>query len=351
MSVLSTLRSPVHECEDFASFQEYCHSRGWTDGLAVVPPTPERVAEFLERAGRRPDDTIALIPTRQRRIMAEKVAINAVMAGCRPEYLPVVLAVLEAMAEPAFNFHGSITSTGGSAQLVVVNGPVRQQLGLNNGVNLFGPGNRANASIGRAVRLVLINVCGAVPGVLDQSTHGHGGKYSMVIAEDEENSPWPPLHVERGYDGGASTVTVFAAEAPHNIQDHLSTTAESLLSAIALEMASAGSWSNGQSAVIIAPEHRRLLRHWNRQAIREYLWEHAVRSSADLKRAGKLPGPVESGDDQQLHHRGLGPDDILLVAAGGPAGGHSSFVPSWSRGRYSLFVTRAIDQPSKGPSS
>src|SRR5262249_13859547 len=158
------LRSSIHECDDFSDFQEYCHVRGWTDGLPVVPSTPERVAEFLEVAGRRPDETIAVVPTRQRRITTEKVAINALMAGGRPEYLPVILAILEAMAEPAFNMHGSITSTGGSAQFVVVNGPIRQRLGLNCGVNLFGPGNRANASIGRAIRLVLINVCGAVPG-------------------------------------------------------------------------------------------------------------------------------------------------------------------------------------------
>jgi hypothetical protein len=350
MALIDELCSAIHECEDGFAAQEYFFQRGWTDGLPVVPPTPERVAEFLEAAGRTPDETVAVVPTRRRRITAEKVAINAVMAGCRPEYLPVVLAILEAMAEPAFNFHGSITSTGGSAQLVVVNGPVCRRLGLNCGVNLFGPGNRANATIGRAVRLVLLNVCGAVPGVLDQSTQGHGGKYSMVIGEDEEHSPWPPLHVERGFDPAVSTVTVFAAEAPHNVQDHVSTTGEGVLTAIAMEMASGGSWSNGQSAVIISPEHRRLLHggQWTRRRVQEFLYEHAVRSAAELKRAGKLLGPIEPGDEQRQHHRGMGPEDILLVAAGGEAGGHSSFIPSWSRGRYSLFVTRAIREPAEG---
>lgn len=349
MSLLHSLHSPIHKCEDFFAVQEYFYERGWTDGLPVVPPTPERVAEFLEVAGREPDETIAIIPTRRRRITAEKVAINAVMAGCRPEYLPVVLTTLEAMAEPEFNFHGSITSTGGSAQFVVVNGPIRHRLGLNSGVNLFGPGNRANATIGRAVRLVLINVCGAVPGVLDKSTHGHGGKYSMVIAEDEENSPWEPLHVERGFSADVSTVTVFAAEAPHNVQDHFSTTGEGVLSSIAMEMASAGSWSSGQSAVVVAPEHLRLLRRdgWTRRDVKKYLYDHAVRSAAELKRAGKLPGAIEAGDEERWHHRGTSPDDILLVAAGGEAGGHSSFIPCWSRGRNSLFVTKEI-RGSKG---
>jgi hypothetical protein len=344
MSLLYSLRSSVHECEDILAVQEFFYERGWTDGLPVVPPIPERVAEFLEVAGREPDETIAVIPTRHRRITSEKVAINAVMAGCRPEYLPLVLAILEAMAEPEFNFHGSITSTGGSAQFVVVNGPIRHRLGLNSGVNLFGPGNRANATIGRAVRLVLINVCGAVPGVLDKSTQGHGGKYSMVIAEDEENSPWEPLHVERGFSADASAVTVFAAEGPHNVQDHSSNTGEGVLSSIAMEMASAGSWSSGQSAVVIAPEHLQLLRRdgWTRRNVKQYLYEHAVRSAAELKRAGKLTGALEPEDETQFHHRGTAPDDILLVAAGGQAGGHSAFIPCWSRGRNSLFVTKPI---------
>ena len=335
-------QSGISECEDIFELQELFFNNGWTDGLPVVPPSPERVAEFIEVTGRPSDETIAVVPTRNRRITVEKAAINSVMAGCLPEYLPVVIAVLEAMAEPEFNFHGSITSTGGSAQLVIVNGPIRHHLGLNSGVNLFGPGNRANSTIGRAIRLVLINVCGAVPGILDKSTQGHGGKYSMVIAENEEDSPWNPLHVSRGFTAETSAVTVFAAEAPHNIQDHLSRTGEELLSSIAMEMASPGSWSGGQSAVVIAPEHLRLLDGWSREQVKEFLFEHTVRSKAELRRAGKIEYDPQTGDDDQLLHRGRGPDDILLAAGGAEAGGNSCFIPSWSRGRLSLFVTRAI---------
>ena len=344
MLINAALTSDVHECDDVFALQETFFEKGWTDGLPVVPPTPERVSEFLEAMGREPNETIGLVPTRQRRITVEKCAINAVMAGCRPEYLPVVTAILTAMLDPTFNFHGSVTSTGGSAQLVVINGPIRDQLNLNSGVNLFGPGNRANATIGRAVRLVLINVCGAKPGVLDKATHGHGGKYSMVIAEDEETSPWPALHVTRGFPVDTSTVTVFAAEAPHNVQDHKSTTGEGVLCSIAMEMASAGSWSDGESAVIVAPEHARLLRRdgWSRDATKTYLYEHAVRTPDELMRAGKIGDSGSTEDVSRLFHRGTGPEDILLLVAGGQAGGHSAFVPSWSRGRYSLAVTQAI---------
>lgn len=338
------LSSQTFEFPEAIEAIEDCFRRGWTDGLPVIPPTPERVSEFLRAAGRDANDTIATVATRRRRITAEKAAINSVMAGCQPEYFRVVLAILDAMAAPEFNFHGSITSTGGSAQLVIVNGYIRHEIGLNSGVNVLGPGNRANATIGRAIRLLLINVCGAVPGVLDQSTHGHGGKYSMVIAEDEESSPWPPLAVDLGADENSSAVTVFAAEGPHNIQDHFSRTGKDVLNAIAMEMASAGSWSDGQSAVVIAPEHRRLLArdNWTRQAIQEYLYEHATRSTAELERAGKLPPDVCPEDEHEVRRRGISPDDILVVAAGGPAGGHSAFVPAWSRGRNSLYVTRTI---------
>jgi len=341
---LSELRSQVIELPDYLAVMEDYYRRGWTDGLPIVPPTRELVEEFLQAAARDPDEMIAIVPTRNRRITAEKVAINCVMAGCQASYFKVVLGILEAMAAAEFNFHGSITSTGGSAQLVVVNGPIRHQLGLNAGVNLFGPGNRANATIGRAIRLVLINVCGAVPGVLDQSTMGHGGKYSMVIGEDEENSPWPPLSVDLGRDPDSNAVTVFAAEGPHSVQDHFSNTSEDVLNAIAMEMASAGSWSTGQSAVIIAPEHRRLLArdNWSRTAIQEYLYEHTTRTVGELRQAGKLPPKTEEEDEHEVRHRGTGPADILVVAAGGTAGGHSAFIPAWSRGRNSLFVTRTI---------
>jgi len=372
--------SEIEEATDPIALQEHFYASGWTDGLPVVPPTPERVGEFLEASGREPPDIITIIPTRNRAITAEKVAINCVMAGCLPEYMPVVIAVLEAMAEDAYRFHASITSTGGSAQFIVVNGPIRKALSMNSDVNVLGPGNRANSTIGRAVRLIIINVAGAVPGVLDKSTQGHPGKYSFCMAEAEEASPWEPLHVECGFDPSTSTVTVFAAESGHGIQNHLSGDPEELLTCIAREVASIGGFSIGQCALVLSPEHANIIAGggWDKKGVKKFIFEHAIQTKADLKRYGKLAqedenfyqrediGEIltsaglsaddisklmeraklgaehEGGDETRLLSRGLSPDDILLVVAGGAAGGHSTFIPSWSRTRASIFQTKPI---------
>jgi hypothetical protein len=338
------LTSPQHPVSDWPEAIEAYFERGWTDGLPVVPAMEAGVRRFLEAAGRAPEDVVLTEPTRRRRITAEKVAINALLAGCRPEYLPVLLAALEAMAEHAFSLHGAITSTGGSATLVVVNGPIRGRLGLNAGPNVFGPGWRANATIGRAIRLITLNCLGAVPGILDRSTQGHPGKYTYCIAELEEQSPWEPLHVERGLPREASAVTVFAAEGPHNVLTHYGHGAEAILATLADVMACLGSFSPGQSFVVLAPEHVRILARdgWTKPRIKAELYANARRTTADLKRAGKLPGAIEPGDETRWVHRGTGPDDIHLVVAGGGAGGHSAFIPSWSRDRNSLAVTRPI---------
>jgi hypothetical protein len=323
---------------------EACFELGWTDGLPVVPATAARVQEFLAAAGRKPDEVLFREATRRRTVTVEKVAVNAVLAGCRAEYMPVILAALEAMADPAYNLHGAITSTGGSAPLVVVNGPVARALGINAGVNLFGPGWRPNATIGRALRLVILNCLGAQPGVLDRSTQGHPGKYTFCVAEQEEESPWEPLHVERGLPRDASAVTVFAAEGPHNVLTHYGLDAEAILVTVADAMAGLGSFSPGQSFLVLAPEHVRILARdgWTKPKLREALYARARRTLAELKRAGKMPGPIASGDDARFVHRGEDPQDIFIVVGGGGAGGHSAFIPSWSRDRNSLAVTRPV---------
>ena len=168
---------------------EYYFERGWTDGLPVVPPTAEKIGAFLDAAGRSPSEILGTEPVRGRVVTLEKVAINAVMAGCRPEYFPVVVATIEAMLEPEHNLHAVTVSTMGAAPLLVVNGPVVDEIGLNSGVSVFGPGRRANATIGRAIRLTIMNVTGALPGDLDQSSLGHAGKYTWCIAEDESDQP------------------------------------------------------------------------------------------------------------------------------------------------------------------
>ena len=328
----------------WAEAVEAYFERGWTDGLPVVPATADSVRPFLAAIGRAPGDVVLRESTRRRTITAEKVAINAVLAGCRPEYMPVLIAALEAMADPAFTLHGAITSTGGSATLVVVNGPIRHRLGLNAGGNVFGPGCRANATIGRAIRLITLNCLGALPGLLDRSTQGHPGKYSYCIAELEEENPWEPLHVTRGLPGESSAVTVFAAEGPHNVLSHYGETAENVIVALADTMASLGSFSPGESFVVLAPEHVVILARdgWTKPSIRQALYARARRTMADLKRGGKVAGPVAAADEATWVHRGRGPEDIHLVVAGGGAGGHSAFIPSWSRDRNSLAVTKEI---------
>src|SRR3989454_3760534 len=213
----ATLTSKRSTVEDAAQALDLCFEKGWTDGLPVIPPTEPAVRAMLDTARLAPDAKIAYIRDRFVSITAEKVAINAVMAGCKPEYMPVVVAAVEGIGDERWGYHGPGTSTGGAAVLMIVNGPIARELDINAGDNLFGPGWRASLTIGRAVRLVMRNVCGSMPGLLDRGTLGHPGKLSYVIAENEAESPWTPLHVERGFRADQSTVTRMAAEAPHQI--------------------------------------------------------------------------------------------------------------------------------------
>src|SRR5262245_34737761 len=371
-----TMRDGVDVADPWAAI-EACYERGWTDGLPVVPPTEALVDAMLAAGPWRPEDVLLHEPVRDRAVTAAKAAINAVMAGCRPEYFPVVGAALIAVGHPEFELHGPATSTGGAALMVIVNGSVRQRLGLHGGPNLFGPGFRANATIGRTLRLVLLNCLDCRPGVLDKSTQGWPGKYSLCCAENEEVSPWEPLSVARGFRPDQSTVTVFAAESGHNVLSHGTRSPERLLALFADAMAGLGSMSPGPSVIVLAPEHAGHLKGtgWDRARCQAWLYQHAWRSLADLKRAGKVepafytnpklvdwiygdapggipPEPlapdlaerIADGDGAVRVHRGLGPDDILLCVGGGEAGGHSAFFPSWSRGRSVPFIT--VEVPS-----
>jgi hypothetical protein len=240
---------------------ELFFDKGVTDGLPVVPPTRERVERMLTGTARDRSELIGELPPNYGRLTVEKAAINAVMAGCRPEYLPVVLAAAECACEPDFNLHGMATSTHFSAPLIVVNGPIRARIGLNASFGVFGPGYRANATIGRALRLLMINVGGARPGETSMSTFGHPGRYTYCIGEHEEASPWPPFHAGRGCDPAQSAVTLFAGEAPHGISDHASRTARSLAGSLGWTMA--GLWNSkcfplfSHTMLVVGPEHAR----------------------------------------------------------------------------------------------
>ncbi len=332
---------------------ERCYELGWTDGLPVVPPTDYRVQQFIEFAGRDAAEVIGELPERRREITCGRVAANAVMAGCRPEYLPVVLTATEAMLAPEFNLVGPSSSLGGAAILVIVNGPVATELGINSRNNLFGPGNRANATIGRAVRLILMNACAAVPGLFDRSVIGHPGKYTYCIAEAESETHWTPLHVERGFAPTESAVTVFAAESPRQVRavgrpEAILYCIADTAAALGTSMSTGGSVGDrsagvrqGEIVVTIAGESGLWL-DWSKARVREYLHSRIRRSVAELKRAGVIDGPVSPSDEEQAVDLIGRPEDIMVVFAGGEEANMSSVIPSWGPKVSSTAVTRAV---------
>lgn len=341
----STLTSKRYAVNDLGEAIELCYEKGWTDGLPVIPPTPERVHAMLDAVRLAPQHEVVYIAHRAVAITAEKVAINAVLAGCTPAYMPVVLAAIEAIGDPAWGYHGPGTSTGGAAVLIVVNGPIAQELDINAGDNLFGPGWRANATIGRAVRLVMRNVCGSRPGTLDRGTLGHPGKLSYVIAENEAESPWPPLHVERGFSPTQSAVTVMAAEAPHQFYNQLSNTAEGILTTLCDDMRISGNVvGQPQYLVILAGEHMRTIASdgWTKAQIRQFVFDHTQNSLAHLKRTQRLSGTVTPEDETRLRPLIESPEDVFIVAAGGRAGAFSAYIPGWGSKRSSQAVTKEV---------
>ncbi len=324
---------------------EFYYEKGWTDGLPIIPPTEGSIQAMLDAVPLDPDEEIIFIEHRNISVTAEKVAINAVMAGCKPEYMPVILAALEAIGDPRWSYHGPATSTGGAAVLILVNGPMARKLGINDGENLFGPGWRANATIGRTVHLVMRNVTCTLPGLLDRSTLGHGGKYSFCIAENEEESPWPPFHVEQGFHPEQSAVTVFAALAPHQFYNQLSNTAEGILTTACAHMRiSPGISGQPQYMIIIAGEHMNVIAKegWSKEDIRKFCFEHTQTSLAELKRIQVIPGAIQAEDETTLRSLVPSPEDFMIVAAGGRAGAFSCYIPGWSSKRSSQSVTREI---------
>jgi hypothetical protein len=333
------LLSKTHQVRDFAAAQELFIQNGWSDGLPVVPPTPELVEAFVEASGRDPGEAVGELPEQARVVTVEKVAVNAVMAGCRPEYMSVLLAAVRALTDEAFNLH-STTVSGATAPLLIISGPVVARLGLNTSFSVFGPGHHANATIGRALRLVLQNVCGGVPGVIDKATMGHPGKYSYCIGESAERNPWAPLHADRGVPAEDSAVTVFAGEAPIAARNDWSSEPGPILATIADAMLPTH-YTGGSFVVVLGPLHAAALTRagMDKAAVRESLHALARRSVADLKRAGRLPGPIAAGDEADSRTVVPTPDDIVVTVAGGHLYGYSAVVPPWVGGHESAPVT------------
>jgi hypothetical protein len=338
---------------DFGAYDddiEVCFDRGWSDGLPVVPPTDVRVMRMLAGTSRKPSELVGRIPPNLIECSVEKVAINAVMAGCKPEYMPVVLAAVEAALEPVFTLHGVLATTYFSAPVIIVNGPLAKRLNMNCGINALGQGNRANNTIGRALNLIVRNVGGGRPGEVDRSTLGAPSKITLCFAEDESDPDWLPLSVARGFARGVSTVTLFQGHGPEAFVDQKSRTAEALARSFGMSLCNIGHPKLVQSAraiVVLSPEHYAIFKEagWDRRRIVEALMAVTVRPGKDL-----IVGANGVGEGIPASRAGemvpkFFEDGIEIVRAGGPAGLFSAILPGWLAGRNRLelqLVTKEI---------
>jgi hypothetical protein len=294
---------------------------------------------------------VGSIPRRRRSVTVEQAAVNAVMAGCHPSYFPVVVAALGAALDPAFNAHAAFTSTGGAATCVVVSGPLAAQIGMNAGHNALGAGNRANATIGRAIRLVARNVFGAATGSYDATSMGNPGKLTLCFAEDEPPAPWEPLRVQLGYAADDTTVTVMATEAPRQVANHLTEVPEDVLRTFLGAITSPSNYTvgkGGQGFVVLCPEHAQALRQagWTQSRVKQFLSagsrvrpEHLTESGVPLELGNQhdmVPGP--DGKLPTLTSE----DDVFLVTAGGPGPGWSAYIPGFAPVQHIKAVTRRV---------
>jgi hypothetical protein len=335
--------------DDLVAAVEECFDKGWTDGLPVVPPVPGLVERFLAQTGRDPAEVIWYMDQVRRGCSVEFAAVNAVMAGCRPEYFPVVLAALEAVVDEGWPAAGGWQSTSGGGPLLVVNGPVRRELGFNCAGNVFGPGFRANATVGRAIRLIIMNAYGIRPHELDQSTQGTPGKYTLCVGENEEDSPWEPLHVELGYPAQASVVSALHTRGCEFISNRTTGDPREILNDIADTISRTGAMPPQRYkrvGLVFGPEHAQLLARngFTKQAVKEYLAEHTGRPAWMLRQAGRggatnataevKPGVIldaEMPDDGTVADEELvrilhSPDDILVAVAGAGNAGVTTVV-------------------------
>ena len=334
---------------DLAAFNEECEQRGWSDGLPLVPPTVARVDAMLAATKRDRNEIVAHIAPGFGAATVERAAINAVMAGCRPEYLPVLLAAVEAVADATFNLQGIQATTNSAAPWIIVNGPLAATLGINSGLNCLGQGHRANATLGRALRLVLQNIGGALPGQMDRATHGQPGKYTFCCAENEAATPWTPLHVERGFGTDDNVVTVVGAAGTLNLNSH-SKDAADLLRAIALSLVYPTSNDYhfaGAPWVILSPEHAEVLKSGglSKDDVKRGIWEQSKMEAGRFARKdydrAKHTREKELGgfSADTLVPIAPTPEEIGIVVAGG-AGTHSVYVPTFGQ-------TRAVSRKVK----
>ena len=338
----SGLRSRRVQLPDsFQAVQDYCWEQGWTDGLPVVPPTESAVREMLSAYGEDPAQSLGVMQPRNAQATLEKLAINAVMAGCQPEYFPVVVAAVKAALREEFNLAGNAATTGGAAQLVIVNGPVAGELGINGDAACFGPGFRANAAIGRALRLIIRNVGGLIPGEMDKATLATPGRYSFCFSENEDRSPWEPHHVELGYAPEASTVTIAGIRAIYTVMETTVSNGLDVLKTIVGNMQAVGTsnyyqiGTGAQIVLVICPEHAAEIASvgFTKADIREFVYQNArmpMRQLVGVAHYGNRNWPawIDESNPETLVPIVRASDDLRVIVAGGD-GRHSAWLAGW----------------------
>ncbi len=349
---ISGKRVDIHCSDEWTDLQHELIQRGWGDGLPLVPPTEARVVSMVHGSGSTANDIVAVIAPRMGVATVELIATNAVMAGCKPQHMPLLMTAIQAMTEPQFNLYGCQATTHCVAPLLIVNGPLAKTLNIHSGSGCFGPGPWDNGVVGRAIRLILINIGGAAPGEIDKATMGHPGKFSFCSAENEANSPWSSMSEQRGFAKDISTVTVVGGEAPHNINEHEATTSGGLLTTICGSMAQTGQntvYYHGEPLLILGPEHAATIANdgLTKEDVQRVIYEDA---RIPITRFGretiKRRLYRRLGYRYKNHH--ITPDtlvsiaqrweDVMIIVAGG-AGKHSMWVPTFGATRS---VTRAI---------
>ena len=329
--LLQARKIELAESEDI---MEACFERGWSDGLPLVPPTPLRVTRMLSGTDCSADKIVGSVPPDNRPCTIEKIAINAVMAGCKPDYLQVVIAALKAALKDEFCMHGLLCTTYFSTPVMIVNGPITKQIGMNSGVNALGQGNRANATIGRALQLIVRNVGGGIPGGIDRATLGNPGKYTFCFCEDESDAEWPSLSMDRGYTREDSVVNLFAGSGVQPFVDQQSRQPESLVKNLANSLRSVAntrSFGMADAIIVISPEHRRVLREggWTKPNLKQALYDELKTPGADIIRGkdGIAEGMPEKFKDILLNK--FRDDGLHIVGAGGKAGMFSAIISGW----------------------
>ncbi len=329
-----SLQARTVELTEAEDIMEACYDRGWSDGLPVVPPTPLRVMRMLKGSSRDAAEIIGNLPPDNAPCSIEKIAINAVMAGCKPEYFPLIIASVEAALQDRFCLHGLLCTTYFSSPVMVVSGPIAKQIGMNAGVNALGQGNRANATIGRALQLLVRNVGGGVPGGIDRSTMGNPGKYSYCFAEDESDENWESLAMDRGFKRKDSVISLFAGDGLQAILDQQSRTPQSLAKSMALSLRSVAHsklFGMADAILVVCPEHRRVLREggWSKADLRKALYEALRTPGAEIVRGAN---DIAEGMPDKFKGKILNKfrdDGLHIVSTGGTAGMFSAIIGGW----------------------